>query len=178
MFVGGVVAANWAASQWGLLPVGWGLLVPAGTLFAGVVLVARDLLHRTAGLRWVFAAIAVGCAVSVVAGLLAGSPIPGLSAVRIAVASGAAFALSELLDTGVYARLRERNQAGAMLLSNTAGAAADTLLFLWWSGFGVTWAGFAGQMLAKALWVSVPAVAVIAAADRWLARRAVAACAT
>lgn len=171
MFIGGVVAANWAATQWGQLPVGWGLLVPAGTFFAGFVLVARDMLHRAGGMRWVLAAVAVGCAVSVAAGLIVGSPIPGLSAPRIALASGAAFLVSELLDTCVYSKLRDQRPTSALWLSNTIGAAADTALFLWLSGFGVTWGGFNGQFLAKAVWVSLPAVAIIWAYDRYLASR-------
>lgn len=177
VFIGGVVAANWAATQWGMVPVGWGLLVPAGTFFAGFVLVARDMLHRTGGLSWVLAAIVAGCAVSVAGGLIVESPIPGLSAVRIAVASGVAFVVSELLDTFVYSRLREKRPTSALCASNTVGAGADTVLFLWLSGFGVTWAGFSGQMLAKAVWVSIPAVAVIWAWDQ-RQRRVVARCAT
>jgi queuosine precursor transporter len=178
VFVGGVVAANWAASQYGLIGVGWGLLVPAGTLFAGLVLVARDLLHRAAGLSWVFASIAVGATVSVGMGLVTGSPVPGISAVSIAIASGVAFSLSELADTGVYGPLWERWPVVAMLLSNTVGAAVDTLLFLWLSGFGVSASAFWGQMLAKAVWVSIPAVVAIWVFDRWRERREVARCAT
>lgn len=182
VFVAGVVTANWAASHLGLMPVWFGLLVPAGTLFAGVTFVARDLLHRTAGQhwrRWVFAAIVTGTVASVTLSLRWGSPIPGISAMSIAVASGGAFLLSESADTLVYAPLRDRRWRNhdltyvAMLLSNTVGAAIDTWLFLWWSDFDLTWPAFWGQIIAKAVWVSIPCVLAIAAVDRWRKRRAV-----
>lgn len=176
VFVAGVVTANWAAAHLGLLHVWFGLLVPAGTLFAGVVLVARDLLHRTAGQswrQWVFTAIAVGAVVSVGLSFYWGSPIPGISAMSIAVASGFAFLFSETADTLVYAPLRESWPYAAMLLSNTIGAAIDTWLFLWWSDFAFTWPAFWGQILVKAVWVSIPCVLAIRGIDALARRRAV-----
>lgn len=168
-----IALANAAAATFGLAHIGAGLVAPWGTFFAGLAFVLRDRIHRF-GLRWVFLAIALGAGVSAGLGLLYGSPIPGLSAVRIALASGAAFVLSELLDTAVYSPLKDRRPALAMLLSNTAGALLDTWVFLWWSGFGVTAGAMAGQVVVKALLVSVPAVVLL----RWVDRRAVVRCAT
>ena len=37
-----VVAANWLTDRYGLVPVGFGLLVTAGTFAAGLSLVCRD----------------------------------------------------------------------------------------------------------------------------------------
>jgi uncharacterized PurR-regulated membrane protein YhhQ (DUF165 family) len=130
-----VIAANVASVCWPPLTVGE-LLIPAGTLFAGASLTARDLLHDALG------------AGGVAAGILAGA---GLSAVvaspQIAVASVLAFAVSEVLDALVYARLRPRSRLGAIGVSNAVGLVADSVLFVPLA-FG-TFAAVPGQIVGK-----------------------------
>lgn len=142
--VGTVALANWAVSTFGLIPAGFGLLVPAGTYAAGLALGLRDALHDTGGLRWVLAAIAAGIALSALLG-------DG----RIALASAAAFGLAELLDLAVYAPLRHRQWHLAVVASNAVGAVVDTLAFLTLAGFGLTWTAVGGQLLVKAVWVTL-----------------------
>lgn len=160
--VAAIVAANLATFLGGQRPVGFGLVAPVGTLFVGLVFALRDTIHDRGGYRAVLVAIAAGTAVSFLAGWVAGSPIPTVSAVQIAAASGAAFALSELADWSVYSPIRPNHPVAAMLLSNTVGAAVDTWLFLTWSGFGVTAPAFWGQVLVK--------VAVVSPLAVWLLR--------
>lgn len=50
---------------------------------------------------------------------------------RFAVASAAAFALSELADFTVYEPLRRRGWLRAVTASNLVGLAVDSALFLW-----------------------------------------------
>ena len=57
-FVASIVAANWMTSTFGLVPIGFGLLVTAGTFAAGAALVLRDAVQQTAGKRTVIAALA------------------------------------------------------------------------------------------------------------------------
>lgn len=157
-----VVAANMVAASLPLVQLaGTGLLASPATPIAALVFVLRDLVQRAGGRRWVVLAIAVGAVASMVTGWLLGSPIPGVSAVRIAVASAVAFALAELLDWAVYSRLCNRTVAGAMLVSNLVGSAVDSALFLGLSGFGLTVATFWGQFVVKALLVSPVAVLAI-----------------
>ena len=136
-FLGLVVAANWLTATHGLIPVGFGLVATAGTFAAGLVLLARDLVHDTAGRLAVAGCIAAGAALSAV-----------LATPQLAVASGAAFAVSELADYAVYAPLRRRGWARAVLASNTVGATVDTVLFLTLAGFPV-WSAMPGQMFVK-----------------------------
>lgn len=140
--VGTVVLANWLVTTFGLIPAGFGLLVPAGTYAAGLALVLRDELHDH-GLRWVFGAIAGGIAVSFLLG-------DG----RIALASAAAFGLSELADLAVYAPLRKRAWKTAVVASGAVGAVIDTLVFLTIAGFPLTRATVGGQLLVKAGWIT------------------------
>lgn len=136
-FLGLTVAANVLTATYGLIPVGLGLMATAGTWAAGLVLLARDWVHDTAG-RWaVLACIAAGAALSW-----------AMINPALALASGAAFAISELADLAVYTPLRKRGWAKAAVASNLVGSAADTVVFLTLAGFPI-WQAMPGQMLAK-----------------------------
>lgn len=124
-FVAVVMASNSATSALGVVTF-LGLTATAGTWVAGLGLVLRDWLQDVGGRRWVLAAIATGTLVSATV-----SP-------TLAVASGAAFALSELADWAVYTPLAARNRLTAAVLSNTVGATADSLVFLALAGFPMT----------------------------------------
>lgn len=165
-FVATVYAANWALTRWGVVPIGFGLHAPAGVFFAGLGFMLRDLLHEVGGHPWVIGAIVTGALLSYLLG--ASATIPG-GHVSIALASGCAFLLSELADLSVYSPLRDRTKAGAVGLSQVAGAAVDSALFLWLA-FGSV-ALFWGQFWGKTLMV-LPVVAALAVAHQ---RRLVAA---
>lgn len=148
-------AANLVTTHAGLLPVGFGLLVPAGTFFAGLALALRDGLQETAGLR------------TVVGAILAGALVSFLTAdVRIALASGVAFLIAELVDLYIYTPLRRKGWRRALALSNACAAVVDTLLFLGLAGFPLTTSTIGGQLVVKALFVPVLAIAAVDAATR------------
>lgn len=121
-FVGVVIVANVLTDAYGLVNV-LGLTATAGTWVAGLAFLIRDELHESAGRHTVAVAILTGAALSA-----ALSP-------ALAIASAAAFLLSESADWGIYAPLRRRSRIGAALLSNTAGALVDTAVFLLLAGF-------------------------------------------
>jgi uncharacterized PurR-regulated membrane protein YhhQ (DUF165 family) len=149
-FVATVYGANWALARWGLVSVGFGLMAPAGVYFAGLAFGLRDALHEAGGRAWVLGAIGVGTAVSFV--IEDAATIPG-GHVSIALASGCAFALSELADLTVYEPLRERHWAGAVVASNLVGAVVDSMLFLWLA-FG-SLDHLAGNVVGKAYMVAL-----------------------
>lgn len=151
-YVGSIATANWATAAIGLVPIGFGLSVTAGTFAAGGALILRDSVQIHGGRRWVAAAIAAGVALS----YLAANP-------RLALASAIAFAGSELLDWRVFSRMQRRSLPAAVLASSAISAPVDTVLFLALAGFGVTWAAVAGQFAVKTL--------MAAAVSAWLARR-------
>ena len=117
-YIATIFAANWAITTFGPVPVGFGLLAPAGVYFAGLAFTFRDLTQETLGRRWTYAAILIGAALS---GLLSGP---------LAIASGVAFLVSETADLLVYTPLRERHWLGAIGASNTVGVVIDSALFL------------------------------------------------
>lgn len=155
MFVLTVYGANWSISTFGFVPVGFGLVAPAGVYFAGLGFTLRDLLHDAGGRRWVIASIVVGALLS--AGISGGG--------RIAVASGVAFLLSEAADLLVYQPLRRKGWLRAVTASNAVGLVVDSALFLWIAFGSLNF--ITGQIVGKA-WVTLLAVAIM-----WGVRRAV-----
>lgn len=148
-FAGAIVAANWLTSTYGLIPVGFGLTATAGTYLAGLTFVLRDAVQDTAGKRWALALVAVGAVVS----YLIADPF-------IALASGVAFLVAELVDFGIYTPLRRHGYIRAAVASNIVGSFLDTVLFLWIAGFPI-WGAVPGQMLAKATVTALVVAAVI-----------------
>lgn len=141
-----IVGANWAIERYGFVPVGFGLLAPAGVYFAGVAFTVRDFVHETAGAGGAIAAIVVGAALSAFI-----SP-------QFALASGAAFLLSELCDLFVYVPLRRRSWVGAIVASNVVGFVVDSALFLWLAFGSLSF--IAGQLVGKG-WMTLLAVALL-----------------
>lgn len=119
-----------------VIPVGFGLSAPSGVLLIGLALVLRDLVQRHAGLWAALGAILAGTALS------AFLAHPGL-----ALASGAAFLLSEAADLAVYTPLSRRRLAWAVMLSGIAGAAVDSAVFLWLAFGSLDY--LAGQVVGK-----------------------------
>jgi uncharacterized PurR-regulated membrane protein YhhQ (DUF165 family) len=137
-YIAVIVLANVATDRLGLVPIGLGLLVTAGTFFAGAALLLRDWVQLDAP-RWVvWAAILAGAALSYL-----------MSNPALALASGLAFLVSELVDYGVFTPLRDKSLAGAVLVSSVVSAPIDTVLFLWLAGFPLTWQAVAGQFIVK-----------------------------
>ena len=88
---------------------------------------------------------------------------------RIALASGSAFLLAQLLDIAIFARLRHARWWRAPLLSSAAASTLDTYLFfaIAFIGSGLPWASLAvGDLAVKLL----AAVALLPAYRIWQVR--------
>ena len=140
-----IPAANWLIGNVGtvciangpcLIPVAPGIMAPSGVLMIGAALVLRDLVQRQYGARWSLVCIGAGTALS----FLIATP-------ALALASGAAFLMSELADFAVYTPLAKRRFILAVALSCLAGAVVDSALFLWLA-FG-SFDHMTGQVIGK-----------------------------
>lgn len=138
-FISTILAANYVTTKYGMVSVGFGLVATAGTYFAGLAFILRDAVQDTSGKRMVLALILLGALLS----YLVSDPF-------IALASGVAFAVSEVADLLIYSPLRERGYVRAALASNVVGAVVDTFLFLWIAGFPIAGA-WQGQIVGKLL---------------------------
>lgn len=152
-YIATIFGANWAIQTYGIVPVGFGLMAPAGVYFVGLAFTFRDLVHERVGVFGVIAAILIGA-------LLSWWISP-----TFAVASGVAFLFSELCDLAVYAPLRRRYWLGAVAASNVVGLIVDSALFLWLAFGSLQF--IEGQIVGKA-YMTVAAVAVL-----WSIRRVV-----
>jgi uncharacterized PurR-regulated membrane protein YhhQ (DUF165 family) len=141
-----IVAANAAIAYLGPVPVGFGLVAPAGVYFVGLAFSLRDAVQETLGRRWTVVAVLIGAALSA---LLSGP---------LALASGLAFLLSELADFAVYTPLRARGWLAAVVASNIVGLIVDSALFLWLAFGSLDY--LAGQLVGKA-WMTALAVVLI-----------------
>lgn len=117
-YIGTIFAANWAIQTFGVIPVGFGLLAPAGVYFVGLAFPLRDYIQRVMGRRWGFAAILVGAGLSYFV-----SP-------TFALASGVTFLVSESVDMAVFTPLQKRF-GWAVLISSLSALVVDSVLFLW-----------------------------------------------
>lgn len=124
-FVGTIFLANWLITNVGyfcdpvcVIPVWPGIMAPSGVLAIGLGFTLRDLVQRHLGLGWTVGAIVVGAGLS------------ALLSPALALASGAAFLLSETLDLAIYTPLQKRNFLAAVAISNTAGVLVDSVVFL------------------------------------------------
>jgi hypothetical protein len=160
VYIAAIVAANVLTQRYGLVPVGFGLVATAGTYAAGFALLARDFVHRYAGVWWVLGGIVVGIALSW-----------WLASPALALASAAAFALAELADLGVYVLVRPRGFITAAGVSNLVSAPLDTVVFLAIAGFPLTWDVIAGQLVCKLIWATVVPLAIYWAVSRALLRQ-------
>lgn len=148
--------ANWMIGNVGLchgvwpcvIPVGFGLYAPSGVLMVGAALVLRDAVHSKMGGGYALAAICFG----VFASFILASP-------ELAIASAVAFAVSEFADFAVYAPLRRKSLASAVLLSGAVGSVADSAVFLWMA-FG-SFDFIAGQVVGKLMISIIASVFVL-----------------
>jgi uncharacterized PurR-regulated membrane protein YhhQ (DUF165 family) len=147
-YIGTVIAANAAVQHFGVVPVGFGYLAPAGVYFIGLALVLRDYVQWSLGKRWMLAALAVGAVASY-----------GVADAKFATASAAAFLFSELADFALFTWIAPR-WSRAVLVGGLVGAVIDSVIFLS-IAFG-SLAFIDGQIIGKAYGI-VAASLVIAA---------------
>lgn len=146
----GIVVANYVTTRYGFVPVGFGLSATAGTFAAGATLALRDAIQDTLGRKMVLLVILGGSVLSF-----------AIADAAIAVASGVAFLLAELLNFAVYTPIRERAKFGdrrwalAVASSNFAGAVIDTAVFIGIAfGAAAILPAMAGQLVGKG-WATI-----------------------
>ena len=172
-FAATVVGANWAILTFRApdgspaVPIGFGLSAPASVYFVGLAFTFRDGLRERLGFRGALVAIAVGGLLSYVLEVRQG----GDPVARIALASMAAFLVSETSDALVYERLREYSRLLGIVASNTVGVIVDSALFLFLAFGSLEF--LEGQVVGKS-YMTLFVVVLIVAWSRWRRVRALA----
>lgn len=155
-----VVVANLLVVYLAPIPLGFGLLAPAGVLVAGLAFTFRDLLDDAGGRRWVLASIVGGAALSLALGLALGQ---GDRVMVVAFAGALAYAVSETIDWIIYRALRSRSRLGAVAASGAVALVVDSVIFLA-VAFG-SQAFLPGQILGK-VYALAAALVVLAVVRR------------
>lgn len=132
-----------------LVPVFPGILAPSGVVVIGFALLLRDLVQRRYGKLTSLFCIGAGSLVSFI-----------FAPPALAAASAGAFGFSELVDFAVYTPLARRYFVLAILLSCTAGAIADSILFLTlaFGSLGHLLGQFIGKLYASIAYIVVRAI--------------------
>lgn len=131
-----------------------------GALTYPVAFLVTDLVNRLLGPRAARRVVLVGFGLAVALSIFLATP-------RIALASGSAFLIAQLMDIAIFNRLRQRQWWMPPLASSLLGSIVDTGLFfsLAFAGTGlpwVTWAlGDLGVKLAFALLMLIPFRALV-----------------
>lgn len=97
-------------------------LLTYGAFTYPVAFLVTDLTNRWLGPQVARLVVLAGFALAVVLSIWAATP-------RIAIASGSAFLVAQLLDVSIFDRLRRRSWWIAPLISSLIGSALDTVLF-------------------------------------------------
>ena len=126
-----------------------------GALTYPIAFLVTDLTNRALGVAPARKVVYVGFAVAVGLSIWLATP-------RIALASGAAFLIAQLLDIAIFDRLRRGSWWQAPLVSSTLASTLDTALFfsLAFAGTGLPWVTWAigdyGVKIAVALALLIP----------------------
>ena len=154
-YIASIWLANWMISHVGdcipngpcVIPVGLGLYAPSGVLMIGAALVLRDAIHDAYGRRWVMV------------GIVAGAGLSAAISPTLALASGVAFAVSEMGDLAVYEPLRKYSRPLGIAVSGTIGGAIDSALFLMLAFGSLDF--FTGQFVGKTEMAFLGAVVLV-----------------
>lgn len=117
-YVSTVLVGNMLVTRFGVVPVGFGLMGPAGVFVIGPALVMRDAVQYLIGKRAALAALAVGAVLSYF-----------VSAPAVATASAAAFLVSELVDFALFTWIAPR-WTRAVFIGGMVGLVLDSIVFL------------------------------------------------
>jgi uncharacterized PurR-regulated membrane protein YhhQ (DUF165 family) len=149
-----VVAASNVLVQHPVEAFGLGDKLTWGAFSYPLAFLVTDLTNRRFGPKIARRVVLAGFALAVVLSLALATP-------RIALASGTAFLVGQLLDVSVFARLRRLAWWRAPLIASLAGSAIDTALFFSLAFAGdaemSTTVGLLGGVVDAPLWVNLAA---------------------
>ncbi|MBM3566878.1 MAG: VUT family protein [Alphaproteobacteria bacterium] len=135
LYIGLIVLVNWAFAHVPLVALPGGEKWPPVSLLVGFVFVVRDFAQREIGHRVIFAM------------LLAGAVSYVMASPAVALASVAAFLVSEFADWAVYS-FTKRRFSERVLISSIVSTPIDSAVFLFLIGH-LSFVGVAAMTLSK-----------------------------
>jgi uncharacterized integral membrane protein (TIGR00697 family) len=116
-------------------------LLTYGALSYPVAFLITDLSNRRYGKKNAKKIVYLGFALGVILTLYFSTNFSDLISIRIAIGSGTAFIVAQLIDVNIFDKLRHKIWFVAPLISSLAGSTIDTFLFFSISfyGTGINW---------------------------------------
>tara|TARA_B100001115_G_C15783664_1_gene385719 strand:+ start:99 stop:653 length:555 start_codon:yes stop_codon:yes gene_type:complete len=141
-FIMGVVvlASNYLV-QFPINYYGLNDLLTYGAFSYPIAFLITDLANRSFGKIVAKKIVYIGFIIGIIFTLLVSTNFADLISIRIAIGSGTAFLIAQLLDVKIFDELRKKNWYVAPLTSSLIGSTVDTFLFFSISfyGTGVPW---------------------------------------
>ena len=125
-----------------------------GALSYPIAFLITDLANRSYGKLGARKIVYIGFTIGIIFTLFFSTNFSDLISVRIAIGSGTAFLVAQLLDVKIFDQLREKKWFVAPLASSFIGSIVDTFLFFSISfyGTGVSWVTLSlGDLIIKIL---------------------------
>ena len=141
-FIMGVVvlASNYLV-QFPINHYGLGEILTYGAFSYPIAFLITDLANRSYGKRVARKIVYIGFTIGICFTLLFSTNVADLISIRIAIGSGTAFLIAQLLDVQIFDKLRRKDWFIAPLTSSIVGSTVDTFLFFSISFYatGVPW---------------------------------------
>ena len=151
-FMGAVVLSSNYLVQFPIKFYGLEEVLTYGAFSYPIAFLITDLANRSYGKLVARKIVYIGFAIGVSFTLLFSTNFADLISVRIAIGSGTAFLVAQLLDVQIFDQLRKKKWFVAPLTSSFIGSTVDTLLFFSISFYatGVPWVTLSlGDLLVK-----------------------------
>jgi len=152
LYIGFIILADVLAANW-IIPIGFGLAVPAGVFAIAPIFTLRDSLHRKYGAKKVTYLIFIASAISYILSIIFGNEMLG----KVTIASVIAFLVSENVDTLIYHIFRKESWMRRVIASNSVSAFLDSFIFIGLA-FGLIWGLILGQYIVKMLIAGITGV--------------------
>jgi len=141
LFMATIVALSNYLVQFPVNHLGLRELLTYGAFSYPVAFLITDLTNRKYGKKNAKKIVYMGFAVGVFLTLFFSTNYSDLISIRIAIGSGTAFLIAQLIDVNIFDKLRNKIWYAAPLTSSLAGSTIDTFLFFFISfyGTGINW---------------------------------------
>ena len=140
-FMGVVVLASNYLVQFPINHYGLNEILTYGAFSYPIAFLITDLANRSFGKEVARRIVYIGFAIGISFTLLFSTNFAELISIRIAIGSGTAFLIAQLLDVQIFDKLRQKKWFVAPLTSSLIGSTVDTFIFFSISfyGTGVPW---------------------------------------
>ena len=158
IFMGVVIIASNYLVQYPINKFNLQDVLTYGAFSYPIVFLITDLANRRFGKEKARKLVYIGFVVGVLLTIFVSTNFKDIISIRIAIGSGTAFLIAQLIDIEIFQRLRNNAWFVAPITSSTIGSIIDTFLFFSISflGTGISWITLAfGDLLVKLLMASL-----------------------